>query len=101
MKAIQYSASGGPEVIKFVDTDKPQTSGDEVLIKAAATSVNPAEIKFRTGELQERMPVTLPYIPGLDVAGVVEAVAKSVSHLKVGNKVWGGTFGGPMLNMQR
>lgn len=39
MKAIQYSASGGPEVIKFVDTDKPQTSGDEVLIKAAATSV--------------------------------------------------------------
>ncbi len=94
MKAIQYNAFGGPEVIKFVDTHKPKIADDEVLIKAAATSVNPAEIKFRTGELQERMPVTFPYIPGLDVAGVVEAVGKNVSHLKVADKVWGGTFGG-------
>ncbi len=94
MKAIQYSAFGGPEVIEFVEIDKPQIADDEVLIKVAATSVNPAEIKFRTGELQERMPVALPYIPGLDVAGVVDAVGKNVSHLKTGDKVWGGTFGG-------
>ncbi|HEV8083670.1 MAG TPA: NADP-dependent oxidoreductase [Chitinophagaceae bacterium] len=94
MKVIQYIAFGGPEVIKFLDTEKPEVADDEVLIKVAATSVNPAEIKFREGEMQQRMPVTLPYIPGLDVAGVVEAVGKNVSRLKPGDKVWAGTFGG-------
>lgn len=94
MKAIQYKAFGGLEVIEYVETEKPQMADDEVLIKVAATSVNPAEIKFREGGMQHMMPVTLPYIPGLDVAGVVEAVGKNVSHLNPGNKVWGGTFGG-------
>ncbi|MDQ2718273.1 MAG: NADP-dependent oxidoreductase [Bacteroidota bacterium] len=94
MKAIQYTAFGGPEVIKFVETEKPQIADDEVLIKAEATSVNPAEIKFRQGGMQHMMPITLPYIPGLDVAGLIEAVGKNVSRLKVGDKVWGGTFGG-------
>lgn len=94
MKAIQYIAFGGPEVIRFVDTEKPQVADNEVLIKASAVSVNPAEIKFRKGEMQQRMPVTLPYIPGLDVAGVVEAVGKNVTRLKIGDSVWAGTFGG-------
>jgi NADPH:quinone reductase-like Zn-dependent oxidoreductase len=93
MKAIQYTAFGGPEVIQFVETEKPEITDNEVLIKAEAVSVNPADIKFRKGEMQERMPVTLPYIPGLDVAGVIEAVGQNVSRLKVGDKVWGGTFG--------
>lgn len=65
-----------------------------MLIKAEATSVNPAEIKFREGGMQHMMPVTLPYIPGLDVAGVIEAVGENVSRLKTGDKVWGGKFGG-------
>lgn len=94
MKAIQYVAFGGPEVIKFTDVEKPQIADDELLIKAAAVSVNPAEIKFREGEMQQMMPISLPYIPGLDVAGVVEAVGKNVSRLKIGDSVWGGTFGG-------
>ncbi len=94
MKAIQYTAFGGPEVIKYVEVEKPKMADDEVLIKVEATSVNPAEIKFREGEMQQMMPVTLPYIPGLDVAGIIEAVGKNVSHLKKGDKVWGGTFGG-------
>lgn len=94
MKAIQYVAFGGPEVIKFTDVEKPQIADDELLIKAAAVSVNPAEIKFREGEMQQMMPISLPYVPGLDVAGVVEAVGKNVSRLKIGDSVWAGTFGG-------
>lgn len=94
MKAIQYKAFGGLEVIKLVEVEKPKPGDDQVLIKAVAISVNPAEIKFRTGELQSRMPISLPYIPGLDIAGEVVEVGKNISHLKPGDKIWGGTFGG-------
>ncbi|MEO5975648.1 MAG: NADP-dependent oxidoreductase [Chryseolinea sp.] len=94
MKAIQYTAFGGSEVIRLVETAKPDFAEDEVLIKAAAVTVNPADIKFRSGILQSRMPIQLPFIPGLDVAGVVEAVGSKVSRIKVGDKVYGGKFGG-------
>ena len=94
MKAIQYKAFGGIEVIELVEVEKPKPGDDEVLIKAIATSVNPAEIKFRTGELQSTMTINLPYIPGLDIAGEVVEVGKNISHLKLGDKIWGGIFGG-------
>ena len=94
MKAIQYTAFGGSDVIELAETEKPDPKDDEVLIKAAAVTVNPADIKFRTGSLQERMPVQLPFIPGLDVAGTIEATGSKVSRIKVGDKVFGGKFGG-------
>jgi len=94
MKAIVYTAFGGSDVIRLTETRKPDLKDDEVLVKAAAVTVNPADIKFRTGSLQDRMPVQLPFIPGLDVAGTVEAVGNKVSRIKVGDKVFGGKFGG-------
>lgn len=94
MKAIQYMAFGGSDVVKLTDIEKPVPNDDEVLIKAAAVTVNPADIKFRTGAMQQRMPVQLPFTPGLDVAGTVEAVGSNVSRIKVGDKVFGGKFGG-------
>jgi NADPH:quinone reductase-like Zn-dependent oxidoreductase len=94
MKAIQYTAFGGSDVIKLVETEKPVPKDDEVLIKVAAVTVNPADMKFRTGILQERMPIVLPFIPGLDVAGTVEAIGTKVSRIKAGDKVFGGKFGG-------
>ena len=94
MKAIQYKSFGGSEVIMLSEIAKPDLQDDEVFIKAAAVTVNPADVKFRTGSLQSRMPIQLPFTPGLDVAGTVEAVGKNVSRIKVGDKVFGGKFGG-------
>jgi NADPH:quinone reductase-like Zn-dependent oxidoreductase len=94
MKAIQYIAFGGSEVIRMVETEKPDPKEDEVLIQAVAVTVNPADIKFRSGNLQDRMPIQLPFIPGLDVAGTVEAIGSKVSRIRVGDKVFGGKFGG-------
>lgn len=94
MKTIQYTAFGGSDVIKMAESEKPDLKDDEVLIKAAAVTVNPADIKFRTGSMQERMPVQLPFTPGLDVAGTVEAIGSKVVRIKVGDKVFGGKFGG-------
>ena len=93
MKAIVYTNFGSSEVIKIVETEKPEIQEDEVLIKSYAVSVNPADIKYRKGLMQQRLPVQLPYIPGLDVAGTIEAIGKNVTRLKVGDKVFGGKHG--------
>lgn len=93
MKAIVYSEFGNSDVIKVIETQKPTIKEDEVLIKSAAVSVNQADIKYRKGLMQQRLPVELPYTPGLDVAGTIEAVGSNVSRLKVGDKVFGGKHG--------
>ena len=93
MKAIVYTEFGNSDVIKVIETEKPNIKDDEVLIKSSAVSVNPADIKYRKGLMQQRLPVQLPYIPGLDVAGTIEVVGSNVSRLKVGDKVFGGKHG--------
>jgi NADPH:quinone reductase-like Zn-dependent oxidoreductase len=93
MKAIVYSEFGNADVIKIIETQKPTVKDDEVLIKSAAVSVNPADIKYRKGLMQQRLPVQLPYTPGLDVAGTIEEVGSNVSRLKVGDRVFGGKHG--------
>ena len=93
MKAIVYTEFGNSDVIKVIDTEKPTIKDDEVLIKSSAVSVNPADIKYRKGLMQQRLPVQLPYTPGLDVAGTIEAIGSNVSRLKVGDKVFGGKHG--------
>lgn len=93
MKAIVYTEFGNSDVIKVIETEKPTIKDDEVLIKSFAVSVNPADIKYRKGLMQQRLPVQLPYIPGLDVAGTIEAVGNNFSRLKIGDKVFGGKHG--------
>ena len=93
MKAIVYTTFGSSDVIKVIETEKPIIKDDEVLIKSFAVSVNPADIKYRKGLMQQRLPVQLPYTPGLDVAGTIEAIGKNVTRLKVGDKVFGGKHG--------
>ena len=93
MKAIVYTEFGNSDVIKFIEIEKPNIKDDEVLIKSSAVSVNPADIKYRKGLMQQRLPVQLPFTPGLDVAGIIEAIGSNVSRLKVGDKVFGGKHG--------
>jgi len=64
------------------------------LIKIAATTVNPFDMKVRSGSMQKVVPVNLPWIPGSDAAGIVDAIGSGVSRLKVGDKVFASTFGG-------
>lgn len=94
MKAIQYTAFGGSEVLQLNQIAKPVIKDDEVLVKIKATTVNPMDMKFRNGSLQKGMPIELPYTPGLDVAGTVEKIGKNVKRFKIGDAVFGTTFGG-------
>src|SRR5665213_458199 len=94
MKAIQYKAFGKSDVLQLNETDKPTIQENEVLIKIEAITVNPLEMKIREGYLQQAMPITLPYTPGSDVSGIVEAVGNRVSRIKVGDKVYATNYGG-------
>ncbi len=94
MKAIQYTAFGNSSVLQLNEVSKPTIREDEVLIKVAAITVNPFDIKVRSGAMQKVMPVALPYTSGSDVSGVIEAVGNKVTRLKTGDVVFGTTFGG-------
>ncbi len=94
MKAIQYHAFGGSEVIEVAEIPSPEiTQGNEVLIKVKAASVNPLDMKIRQGFMQKMRPVELPFTPGLDAAGVVEAIGANVTSVKVGDEVIAATMG--------
>ncbi len=93
MKAIQITAFGDSTGLTLHGIDKPTPKADEILVKIAATSVNPLDMKIRSGNMQKAMPVELPFTPGLDVAGIIEAKGENVERLNVGDKVFATTFG--------
>ncbi|MBS2532677.1 NADP-dependent oxidoreductase [Catenulispora sp. NF23] len=89
MKAIRFHAYGGPGVLRYEETERPEPAAGEVLIKVSATSFNPADAGIRAGYLQQVFPISLPHIPGLDVAGRVAALGEGVTRWKVGDAVFG------------
>ena len=60
---------------------------NDVLIKVMAASVNPLDIKIRSGYMQEIRPVKLPFVPGADVAGIVVATGEKVTRFTTGDQV--------------
>lgn len=85
MKAILFDQLGGPEVLKLGDAAKPEVRPGWVLIKNHAIGINFADTFFRQG--QYLMKPKLPDTPGLEAAGVIEAVGPGVEHLKPGMRV--------------
>jgi NADPH:quinone reductase len=81
MRAVTFSRLGGPEVLQVSELPEPQPGPGEVRIRVAAATVNPTDISFRSGrqlttaQLAE-MGVVPPYIPGMELAGVVDAVGE-------------------------
>ncbi|CAK6441256.1 unnamed protein product [Pipistrellus nathusii] len=87
MRAIRVFEFGGPEVLKFQsDIAVPIPKDHQVLIKVHACGVNPVDTYIRSGSYS-RKPL-LPYTPGSDVAGVIEAVGENVSAFKKGDRVF-------------
>jgi NADPH2:quinone reductase len=94
MKAVYYETTGGPEVIRYGELERPMPGPKEVLIRVGAVSLNPFDTYIRAGAVA--MPLPKPYIPGCDLAGTVEIVGPGVERVKVGDRVWGtnqGLFG--------
>ncbi len=88
MKAAIIEKYGGPEVLQWKDAAGPVPKSGEVLIRTSATSVNPFDLKQRSGQYKDFAPVTFPAILGLDVAGTVVQVGKGVSGWAPGDRVF-------------
>ena len=88
MKAIVIHAYGGPEVLSYEDCPDPVAGPGEVLVRVAASSVNPFDFKVRSGAMKDFIPLTFPAILGLDIAGTVESVGPGVTSFEAGDKVF-------------
>lgn len=83
MKAIQIAQYGNSEVLKITESQIRKPAAGEVLIRIKAAGVNFIDIYQRRGTY----PVPLPYIPGLEGSGIVEAIGEGVTNVKPGDRV--------------
>ena len=88
MRAIVVEQFGGPEVLQLASVEEPTPGPGEVLVRVAAAGVNPVDWKVRAGAAGERFG-RAPYVPGWDLAGVVEATGDGVSAFAAGDQVFG------------
>src|SRR6266403_1434235 len=83
MKAIQVRRCGSPEALEVVDIPKPAPGPKQALVRVEASGINFVDIYFRTGHYK----ADLPFTPGNEAAGVVEAVGPEVTEVAVGDRV--------------
>jgi NADPH:quinone reductase-like Zn-dependent oxidoreductase len=88
MKAIVVHRYGGPEVLKFEDYPDPVPGPGEVLVRVAATSVNPIDYKRRAGLTKDFYPMHFPSLIGVDMAGTVVKLGPEVEGFSVGDQVF-------------
>ena len=86
MKAIRVREFGSPEVMCVEEIPDPVPGPGQVLIQIKAIGVNPTDTYTRSGSGSKT--VSLPYTPGIDAAGVVEAVGEGVTHIAVGTRIY-------------
>ena len=87
MKAVRIYEFGSPEVLVVEDVPVPQVPPHGVLIRVKAAGIIFGDVLARKGVEQERAPKTLPYGPGAEVAGVIEAVGSEVAKFAPGQRV--------------
>lgn len=75
-----------PEVI---DVEVPELPADSVMVEVHASAINPIDWIIMSGAMKEMLPYALPWIVGYDVAGTITEVGGDVTHLKVGDDVFG------------
>lgn len=92
--SISITKTGGPEVLERFAQQRPDVGPNEVLVANQATAVNFIDTIIRRGEMPEGMMPDLPHVPGVDGAGVVEAIGDDVDGFSEGDRVaWMGPIG--------
>ena len=93
MRAIYVNQFGEPEVLRLVEMPVPLPTAGQILIRVRTIGVNPVETYIRSGNYARKP--ALPYTPGSDAAGIVEAVGSEVPAFKPGDRVYtAGTISG-------
>lgn len=86
MKAIRVHEFGGPEVMRLEEVPEPKPGQGQVVIRVKAAGVNPVDTYIRSGAYAAKP--QLPYTPGSDAAGVIEAVGAGVTGIAAGDRVY-------------
>ncbi|CAN5639645.1 NADP-dependent oxidoreductase [soil metagenome] len=89
MNAIILPAYGTAETLQYQEVDKPTPKSDEVLVHIRAAGVNHIDYEKASGVMQHVFPLTFPWIPGYDFAGIIETVGNNVKNVAVGDEVYG------------
>ncbi|MFE2133140.1 NADP-dependent oxidoreductase [Streptomyces sp. NPDC059466] len=92
-KAMAFSEYGTPEVLRPSQVTPPEPAPGQVRSRVRAASVNPLDLKVRSGLMAQAVPARFPVVPGLDAAGVVDAVGEGAGAA-VGDEVLGFAVGG-------
>jgi NADPH:quinone reductase-like Zn-dependent oxidoreductase len=87
MKAVLFYAYGDPIQLRYEETARPQYGDNDVLVKMHATSVNPIDVKIRSGAAKSRMPIEFPAILGRDLSGEVVETGRNVTGFQTGMRV--------------
>jgi NADPH:quinone reductase-like Zn-dependent oxidoreductase len=89
MKAIQTKDYGSEEQLKLVEVPQPKAGRGQVVVRIAATTLNPIDLKLTSGNMRQMFPLQFPFVPGADFSGVVDSVGEGVSQFRPGDEVWG------------
>lgn len=90
MRVVGVVEFGGPEALKVYDLPEPHAGAGQVRIAVKAAAVNPTDTYTRNGARAEMLKSSPPpYVPGMDVAGIVDEVGDGVTSVSVGDAVMG------------
>src|SRR5260370_14231644 len=88
LKAIVIHEYGGQEVLKYEDVPRPEPKEDQILVRVIAAGVNPVDEAARSERSAKFFGITLPFIPGYDIAGIVEKTGGKITKFKTGDSVY-------------
>src|ERR1035437_6975922 len=88
MRAIVYSHTGGPDVLRLVERSVPLTAAGQVRVRVHISGVNPTDWKSRRGSAPGEATPFAQVVPNQDGAGIVDALGDGVAGLAIGQRVW-------------
>lgn len=88
MLAGTFAQYGPPANLTVGETPRPTPGAGELLVRVAAAGVNPIDCRLRSGQLRFFVRIGLPFVPGSDIAGIVESVGPGVNRFRAGDAVF-------------
>ncbi|MFI9817783.1 NADP-dependent oxidoreductase [Saccharothrix variisporea] len=89
MKAVVVTAYGPPETFTVGDVPVPRPGPGQVLVRVAAASINPGDVRLPSGDYRDVTPLDFPHVPGNDFAGTVAEVGPGVVAYEPGDEIFG------------
>jgi len=88
MRAVVYSHTGGPDVLRLVERSVPEAAAGQVRVRVHISGVNPTDWKSRRGSAPGEPTPFAEVVPNQDGAGIVDALGDGVARLEIGQRVW-------------